>query len=326
MTSRNSADSILRLLTEAASQTYEGPRGAYDFETNVLGRLLHILEYPKEYTLLDANYGTFQVDAAVATSRVEIPWLIAEAKLRFGRKDQDVVEQYRVASGARFAILISPKCLMIAQDGARQTYDFEKLHAGDAEQIEALLGARNAPDFSKSAAQVDHTTLLDAIAAAGTNDEKKKTLEDFARFLLTSSKVLTPKYGNVRTKSSEIDLICECVEGSWVREIYGRFALVECKNWAKPVGADSVRDFSSKLRDAEVRLGLLFSRKGITGEHKGTDARYEIQTLRSKSQVHVLVVSEEDWRELERLPFDAFLEKEIDRMTFNIEHIGTHFN
>ena len=125
--------------------------------------------------------------------------------------------------------------------------------------------------------------LIEAVEKAEkTNKDKGKSLEDLARFLLGESvSALSCKYINLQTRSSEIDLIIEYDPSKGYLPLFeelGRFSLIECKNWSKPVGAGPVRDFMGKLDKCKARLGVIFSKNGShRSSNSGADALREIQ-------------------------------------------------
>jgi hypothetical protein len=69
----------------------------------------------------------------------------------------------------------------------------------------------------------------------------------------------------------------------------GRYCLVECKNWSKPAGLSTVRDFLGKLDRCKTRLGIIFSGNGITGVDTGVDALREIHSRFDRDGVYVIV-------------------------------------
>jgi len=88
--------------------------------------------------------------------------------------------------------------------------------------------------------------------------------------VLAHSLGLRVEYRRLTTLASEIDLVAEATADTDLPFFpeYARFLLVECKNWASPLGAKGVRDFCGKMRDTKVRLGLIFAKSGITGRER----------------------------------------------------------
>jgi len=138
--------------------------------------------------------------------------------------------------------------------------------------------------------------LLKKTKSAGTNDEKKKTLETLAETLFDSIKDFTV-LPSVRTSKTEIDRIIRNYSDHPLLRDLGRYILIECKNWADPVGAPVLRDFKAKIEDHRCYTGILLSRSGITG--KGVkDAKGEIRDAYKVKGISILVISESDLDEI----------------------------
>ena len=131
---------------------------------------------------------------------------------------------------------------------------------------------------------------------ATTNDEKKKSLEDLAEAIVKQIDGLEVLSRNLRSSAEEIDLLIgnESKEVFWSR-LSSPF-LLECKNWAVPVGSKEIRDFAGKLESAGITTGLLITLNGITGnEYK--DARLLIREYRQKG-IRIVVVENDDLLEI----------------------------
>jgi hypothetical protein len=129
------------------------------------------------------------------------------------------------------------------------------------------------------------------------------------------------KYRNLQTASSEIDIVVENVgnDRRTFFDEYGRYALVECKNWDRPVGAKHVRDFVGKLHKSQVRLGFLFAINGITGVNCGEDALREVNLAFDASQTLVIVLAEDHLEAIANgACFDELLDAEVDRLRFDL--------
>lgn len=163
----------------------------------------------------------------------------------------------------------------------------------ESQQASTVVAASQ-PKYKLDLAQL--RSMLTATQQAQTNNEKKVSYESLARFILESLPFLKCKYTNLRTKSSEIDLVMEY--GGWsektVFDWLGRYVLVECKNWASPVGASEIRDFIGKMGQTGANLGFVFARNGITGERDGADAVREIHNAWQSHKKAVIIFSESD--------------------------------
>jgi hypothetical protein len=134
--------------------------------------------------------------------------------------------------------------------------------------------------------------LLQKTKSAGTNDEKKKTLETLSEVLFSSIKgftVLPP----VRTSKAEIDRRIRNYSDHLLLRDLGLYVLIECKNWSEPVGAPVLRDFKAKVEDHRCTSGILLSKKGITGEGI-KDAQGEIRDAYKVKGITIIVLTEGD--------------------------------
>jgi hypothetical protein len=129
-----------------------------------------------------------------------------------------------------------------------------------------------------------------------------KALERLAHYLLAS---MPGCRAHMRkpSKSTDYDVICS-LEGFGLdfRSEFGRYFLCECKDWAKPANFTSVSKFCNVLESAKCRFGILFSKHGLTGADKGTDAERELLKVFQKSGLVVVVISQS---ELERVAAGA---------------------
>lgn len=125
-----------------------------------------------------------------------------------------------------------------------------------------------------------------------------RTLERLAEYLLS----VIPgcrTYRRRRSGSSDYDVIFT-LEGHGLdfRSEWGRYSLVECKDWNTPMDAQAVKAFEGKLIAARCNFGITFSRKGLTGRDRAHDARLEVFGAYQRGGRIIVVVDRND---LERL-------------------------
>ena len=101
---------------------------------------------------------------------------------------------------------------------------------------------------------------------------------------------------NFRTTEEEIDLILTngLLHPFWAAQ-HSPIVLVECKNWAEPVGIDALRVFESKLEDRAglARVGIFVSMSGFTKPFKE-----RLKSIQSKSVGVIFAVTGDDLRAL----------------------------
>jgi len=305
-------------------------RHELEFTSSVVPRLAAILGYAELETFYDHATGEGRRRADVVFSKeVEAcPWIVVEVKNFKARNPGDWVYQlrhYLDALGTHLGVILSPELLIIVDDSKkRRSYRLNDLTIEDAEEIFVSLSRARQPP-AKPQAEVSRSNflnLVEAVEHGKTNTEKGRSLEELARFMLSGIPPLNCKHTNLRTRSSEIDLVIE-YSGIEQRiplfEELGRYCLVECKNWSNPVGVGPVRDFIGKLEKSKTRLGLIFSKSGITGAHGGADALREILSLFDRTGAYILVFSLEEIRSItDSLTFMSALDRKADSLRFDI--------
>jgi hypothetical protein len=322
------------------------------FLSTTVPEFISILGYDKSQLFFEADiwFGSIRkrVDCLVASSLGSRPWLVIETKLKqkgIHRLPLDWVRQlqaYQAVIQCEYAVLLSPELLVISQLQAPNSFEIKdywlaRLNEVQAKAIQSLLArpeqlpTESLPFPSPPSTIIDterykidisiYAPLLEAVFKAESNNEKKKSLEKLAKYLFETIPFLSCKYIDLRTRSSEIDIIVEFrgADRLTIFDEYGRYFLIECKNWKESVGAAQVRDFIGKLRKSRTKLGVILAKNGISGERNGAEAVLEIHTAFHTDGVYVLVISEEDLRAVERGDnFYDILDKKIDNLRFDI--------
>lgn len=129
---------------------------------------------------------------------------------------------------------------------------------------------------------------------AATRKEKGQTLELFAKELLSSIPALEYQDCNVHTATGEVDItfFVRNIPGSAFQD-WGSLLLVECKNWTQRINKKEVSDFQVKLLNSGARVGILFSRSGITGKD-GKAAAGQIRNAFLSSGRVIIVIEQSD--------------------------------
>lgn len=277
----------------------------------------------------------FRPDILIFDSTEQKPSILFEIKLIKGFKASKTMisggrrqlEEFEKYIPVNKSVLFTNSQIHILENRSWVQFDLKDISDSDALKLLSRLKTKELPRVesgvmnSNSGGKVDELhSLLSKTRIAETNSEKKESMERLAE------RIFEYQYGievrrNIRTKSSEIDLICECLDDSphyFIRDL-GRYFFVECKNWATPVGAKEIRDFKGKMESAKVKLGIYFSKNGITGEKNGTDAKNEIEKSFSMSGFFILVISNNELEQLDGLrSFPSFLKGKIEGIRFNL--------
>lgn len=115
----------------------------------------------------------------------------------------------------------------------------------------------------------------------GTTKEKGDLLEDLCEMLFHFPPLLEFKGRNNKNGNTERDLLFRVCK--YPETLFGNFSdllIIECRNKENAVEAKAVRDFHSKMRRIGSKVGVICSKKGITGEAKtGIGAKQEISNI-----------------------------------------------
>lgn len=144
-------------------------------------------------------------------------------------------------------------------------------------------------------AQEQYRQLLADVKAAADNHTKGTSLEVLADFLFGHSKCFA-SLGPKRTSTGQIDHLVERLgmTGLFLDE-WTHSMVVECKNWAEPIGAPLITVLAGKAEKSRSNVAILFSRKGITGT---SGALGEVRNCYSIKGIAILVLDEADLQSL----------------------------
>jgi hypothetical protein len=339
------ADRLYSFLRELHQTEYPNE---VSFLAQAVPEFVEILGYERSNVFFETAIGFpghYRADAIVAAGRTEQPWILIETKVprlpirQWLPSGLEQLRKYSSAVAPKYAVLLSPELLVIISEENERQYEPKKVTLDEATDIlVALENPGTLPQgkrvylqraFAGDLIQFEtfrldrdeFSELLRSVLLARTNDEKGKTLEELAALLFNGMPFLIVKYRNLRTASSEIDIVVQNQgwRSSTIFDEFGRYFLVECKNWAAPVGAKQVRDFKGKLEKSKVRLGILFAKNGVTGTHSGADALLEIHSAFDSRNMFIIVISEEDLKAIENgMNFYNIVDERIDRLRFGL--------
>lgn len=136
-----------------------------------------------------------------------------------------------------------------------------------------------------------------------TTKEKGDALEDLARYLTYSNENLFNLKTNVRTSTNEIDLfLTPSDKGKTLFNNYYKFmgngVLCECKNYSKNLGVTYVGKFAYLLRLSDLKIGIIFTLKGLTGQSKWRDSKGLIRKIALKEGLYILDFTIEDYKRI----------------------------
>lgn len=131
--------------------------------------------------------------------------------------------------------------------------------------------------------------LLAKLGSGGGRD-----LERLAHYLLSCVPGFRAQM-RMRSVSTDYDVVCapEGIQYDFRSEL-GRYFLCESKDWKTPADVTVVTKFASVLRSAKCCFGMVFSKAGVTGRGKGTDAERELLKTYQSADILIVVFSEAD--------------------------------
>lgn len=300
----------------------------YDLVRKLIPRLAEVLNYAEPETFYDYGGGRYRADVVLSNSIESKPWIVLELKKGKPHNVEEWIYQvrhYLDAFDCPIGAVVSPEILILITRDEAKHFDLHTLTPEQAEEILRTL-ERSAQPSSRPNKALTHgmlVNLIESVEKAATNDEKGKSLESLAQFLFNSISSLRCKYSNLQTRSREIDLVIEYDRTKEALPLFdelGRYCLVECKNWSKPVGVGPVRDFMGKLDKCKTRLGVIFSKNGVTGVDSGADALREIQSRFDRDGLFLLVFSLEDLKSItDGKAFSEALDRKADSLRFDTQ-------
>ncbi len=149
-----------------------------------------------------------------------------------------------------------------------------------------------------------------------------KDLEYLMAYLLSSIDGFDLAGKNVGTSDYEIDLLIRnTITNDPTFASFGKYILVECKNWQKSVGSEQVNHFLSKIRFHYASCGILIAKEGISGKRRTKRVKNaELTILKAFHQDNIvlMVLTIDD---LERVVkgenLASILIKEYERIRFD---------
>lgn len=148
------------------------------------------------------------------------------------------------------------------------------------------------------AAEIDLDLLATWVAEieAAPEDDKGEVLECCVAWLISHISGMKVMFKNTFSfgRASEIDLTVWNEQHEAGFKSFSDVILVECKNWAKAVGAAEVAWFDWKLQLGGATHGLLVTANGITGKADERQFAYQIiqQARTSGRTIAVLALKE----------------------------------
>lgn len=150
-------------------------------------------------------------------------------------------------------------------------------------------------------------------------DSQGKNLERFGEYLMSCLPgVRTKKRG--RTYSTDHDIICivDRIFNDFLN-LNGKYVLCECKDLKSTINFTHVAKFSRVLTSTKCKLGIFFTRKGVSGETEFKNGAREILKVFQDSGIAILVFTDDDYHRLiagENLYF--MLREKLEKLSLDL--------
>lgn len=189
--------------------------------------------------------------------------------------------------------------------------------------FELQKGYRITRDFERDIFHINRqytNKLLEKVNSGQKNSWKY--LELLSTYLLSNIDGFEVVGINVGTKDCEIDaLIKNSVTEDPTFASFGKYILVECKNWVKPVNVEKINHFLSKIRFHYASCGILVARTGISGRRRNKrirDAELTILKAFHQDNIIIMILTLEDLQHIaEGENMASILIREYERIKFD---------
>lgn len=293
----------------------------------------------------DQNFGEgIRPDGVIRININKPPWLIIEAAYtgeeHILTRGKEHLRKYQSYIEPKYSVLIGVGYLAVldSDENIVETTPEDERKLSEIEDIltpperlqekkeEGELTERQTVGnvFSDTYYEIDLSELenaLNEVDQAETTKEKGDTFEYFARVLFNSIDFLEVRDQALRTNTGEIDIVVEYTGSNelTIFDQWSRFILVECKNWADSVGVSQIRDFKGKMDKAQIDLGVIFARNGISGD-EATDAVRLIHDCFQRDKCMILVIGDNEIEQLlDGRSFYELLDESIYQRRFDFD-------
>ena len=134
------------------------------------------------------------------------------------------------------------------------------------------------------------------------SDKKKRgdALEKLTAYLFSSVCGFEIMSKKLNTVDSEIDIVLRNNVKDPIVEEFGKYIIVECKNWKKKtIGTEQINHLIAKVRFQECKVGIIVSLKGISkGKSKG---KYSLLTILKAFHQDNIIILNVDSKDLENI-------------------------
>jgi hypothetical protein len=123
-----------------------------------------------------------------------------------------------------------------------------------------------------------------------------------------------------RSLSTDYDIVCS-IDGYEVdyRSELGRYFVCECKDWKTPADFTTMAKFCRILDSVKSKFGIIFSKKGISGEaHSRHAEREQLKVFQDRGMV-IVVIDENDLNDIaNHANFVNLLRRKYERVRLDL--------
>lgn len=281
--------------------------------------------------------------AIVQVNENKRPWAVFETVPSRSEdtkeKAKHQMERYLHYTNAELGAIFSPEYVVVFDADGTVLHDVNAEDESEVRKVQQVLlppeiflkhdgkeepnGKRSQDYVIEPNYEIDLKEFEDALEAmdnADTSQERGDAFEELAGVLMEAMPFIKVREQNLRTKTSELDLVVEYT-GADETKIFDKVSsdfLIECKHWSEPVGSDPVGNFIQKTDKLSVDFGIMFARNGITGDEQ-TDGYGQIRDALIQSGKVILVVDNEvierilDGESFYQILDEMYYERRFDR-------------
>lgn len=313
--------SLIEVLETIDKQDFDPEEGIpnYFLYDRAAHELADALAIDRDFVFPMMNIGEgLKPTAIVQINEFKKPWAVFEVihSLSNDMKEKGKfrMEKYLHYTNAELGAIFNPEYILVFDSDGTVLHDIDANNETEVRRIQEILsppeiflksGGPEEPEGKRSQDYViepdyeidlkEFEDTLEAMDNADSAQERGEAFEEFASVLMEAIPFLRVREKNLRTKTSELDVVVEYT-GADKTKIFDKVSsdfLIECKHWSDPVGSDAVGNFIQKMDKLSVDFGIMFARNGLTGDEQN-DAYAQIRDSFINSGNIILVIDNED--------------------------------
>ena len=103
------------------------------------------------------------------------------------------------------------------------------------------------------------------------------------------------------------------------RQDFGNYIAAECKNWSKMIGVQEIAYFTSKLVFQDIKSGIIFSQKGLSGKGEYKEATLTVLKSFYKTGNIIMIINKKDiYETIKNRNFINILQTKYEEARFSL--------